>query len=131
MKTIVRRLSLLVPVLVLLAGCASTRESSSQPTSPGGSRVALLGIVRTSGSGMLPSESVLRTTLRYQAAHQFGVPEEEIVVGPVETQDGRSMGEETNYQQISAAVISQPADAESQRSWSAHAEVSRKAPVRS
>jgi len=128
MKANLLRLVLILPVVALVFGCASTGgHVSSASAAPANSRVTSLGVVGTSGYGNAPSEPGLRMTLRNEAARQFGVPVEEIVLGDLEIDESRSLGWEAGELNTNGNDHRMVDGGK----WSARAEASRKTPKQS
>lgn len=131
MKALIPR-SLLAVCLFLAAGCASIVEAHKRSfATPSDPSLVALGEVSTGGGGLMPPQSVLKETLREAAARKFGIPVEEIVLGPLEIGGSQELGDEAEYTNIGVATVALPPRQRGTGSWQASAEVSRRVPKQS
>jgi hypothetical protein len=113
----------LLSALLLVAGCATRSGEQPDPA------LVRLGEVSTGGPGIAPSYAAVQFTLRNQAAQQYGVPVEEIVLGPIDIAGGTTMTTQSQeYVSAGVATVALPTDHRGLGSWQATAEVARRAP---
>lgn len=111
-------------ILTLAAGCTTIKFTDSTPASRY-EQLPALGVVSLSGSGQQPSETALRADLRQQAARNYHVPVDEIVLGPLNFEGVRALGWEPN--RMTDGSLGQPHVVDA-AAWSVSAEVRRKVP---
>jgi hypothetical protein len=122
MKKVLVSVAVLAAVIVLTAGCTTTRLADAKSVNPEQTSPAL-GVVRLSGMGNPPAEAALRIDLRQRAAREFNIPVDEVVLGPLDFSGVGSAGWEADRLSDGSHAPVRPVEA---TSWAARAEVRRK-----